>query len=92
MIRNFPDDPARGRSLLASINKDGNEPEPVWGRGTVEEHSMHRIYVTKVGSFGLLPLMLPGGVIAIALLVFLFETENCVPQFNPRLPLTAQAA
>ena len=51
---------------------DGNEPEPVWGRGTVEEHSMHRIYVTKVGPFGLLPLMLLGCVIAIALLVFLF--------------------
>ena len=52
---------------------DGNEPEyPVWSQGTVEEHSIRRIYVTKVGPFGLLPLMLLGGVIAIALLAFLF--------------------
>src|SRR5438132_8382392 len=51
---------------------DGNEQEAVWGRGTVGEHRMHRIYVTKVGPFGLLPLMLLGRVIAILRLVFLF--------------------
>jgi hypothetical protein len=59
--------------IIPPGNEDGSEAEnPVWGRGTIEEHSIHRIYVTKVGPFGLLPLMLLGGVIAIAMLAFLF--------------------
>ena len=59
--------------IIPPGNEDGSEAEnPVWGRGTIEEHSIHRIYVTKVEPFGLLPLMLLGGVIAIAMLAFLF--------------------
>src|SRR3981081_3697803 len=59
--------------IIPPGDEDGSEAEnPVCGRGTIEEHSIHRIYVTKVGPFGLLPLMSLGGVIAIALLAFLF--------------------
>jgi hypothetical protein len=43
-----------------------------WGGRSVEERGTHRIYVTRVGPFGLLPFMLLGGIISIALLVFLF--------------------
>src|ERR1700731_1818695 len=34
------------------------------------ERSSHRIYVTKIGRFGLLPYFLLGGIILIALLIF----------------------
>ncbi len=40
--------------------------------GAIEEHGIRRVYVTKVGPWGLLPLVLLGGVISIALLAFLF--------------------
>ncbi len=42
------------------------------GWGSFEEHGVRRIYVTKVGPFGLLPFALLGGAVAIALLIFLF--------------------
>jgi hypothetical protein len=59
--------------IIPPRRADGSEPEtPFWGQGTVEEHGIHRIYVTRVGPFGLLPLVLLGSVISIALLVFLF--------------------
>jgi hypothetical protein len=51
----------------------GREPDyPFWGRGPFEERSVHRIYVTRVGPFGLLPYALLGGVLAIAFFAFLF--------------------
>jgi hypothetical protein len=43
----------------------------LWGRGPFEERSVHRIYVTRVGPFGL-PYALLGGVLAIAFFAFLF--------------------
>lgn len=49
------------------------EPDdPFWGRGPFEARSVRRIYVTRVGPFGLLPFALLGGAIAIALMTFLF--------------------
>jgi hypothetical protein len=49
---------------------DASEPEyPIW---RLEEHGVHRIYVTKVGPLGLLPLALLGGAVTVALLAFLF--------------------
>lgn len=40
--------------------------------GRLEEHGIHRVYVTRLGPLGFLPLMLMSGVIVIALLAFLF--------------------
>lgn len=37
-----------------------------------EERGIHRVYVTRLGLLGFLPLMLLSGVIVIALLAFLF--------------------
>jgi hypothetical protein len=52
---------------------DGRAPRhEVWGQGRIEEHSFHRIYVTKVGPFGLLSFALLGGVLTFALFAFLF--------------------
>jgi len=53
--------------------EDSRAPrDEVWGQRTIEEHGFHRIYVTKVGPFGLLPFALLGGVLMIALFAFLF--------------------
>jgi hypothetical protein len=50
----------------------GREPDyPLWGRGPFER-GVHRIYVTRVGPFALLPYALLGGVLAIAFFAFLF--------------------
>jgi hypothetical protein len=47
----------------------GSEREiPFWAREV--ERGSYRIYVTKIGRFGLLPYFLLGGIILIALLVF----------------------
>jgi hypothetical protein len=46
--------------------------DSLWDREAVEEHGIHRIYVTRIGPFSLLPLVLLGSVVSIALLVFLF--------------------
>jgi hypothetical protein len=51
----------------------GGEPDySSWGRGPFEERSVHRIFLTKLGPFALLPYALLGGAIAIALITFLF--------------------
>jgi hypothetical protein len=55
----------------------GHEPPeesrgPVFLRGAAEERSFHRVYVTRISPLSLLPLMLLGGLAAIALFVFLF--------------------
>jgi hypothetical protein len=48
---------------------DGSEPDSTFWVREVERGS-HRIYVSKVGRFGLLPYFLLGGIILIALLIF----------------------
>jgi hypothetical protein len=48
----------------------GSEPETTFWRKEVARGS-HQIYVTKIGPFGLLPFFLLGGIISIALLIFL---------------------
>ena len=48
---------------------NGSEPESAFWVREVERGS-HRIYVTKTGRFGLLPFFLLGGIILIALLIF----------------------
>jgi hypothetical protein len=45
----------------------GSETESTFWAREVEDGS-HRIYVTKIGQFGLLPFFLLGGIISIALL------------------------
>ncbi|MGA7385829.1 MAG: hypothetical protein WBW81_14400 [Methylocella sp.] len=47
----------------------GSEPESTFLVRDVERGS-HRIYVTRIGRFGLLPFFLLGGLILIALLIF----------------------
>jgi hypothetical protein len=47
----------------------GNEPEGTFWMREIEGGSQ-RIYVTKIGRFGLLPYFLLGGVILVALLIF----------------------
>lgn len=56
--------PDRGRRL--------KREDAFLARGIVEESGTRRIYVARVGPFGLLPFVLLGGVFAIVLLVFLF--------------------
>jgi len=52
---------------------DGNEIDSTfWRDGATNEPGTRRVYVTRVGPWGLLLSMLLGGVISIALLVFLF--------------------
>ena len=48
---------------------DRSEPASTFWVRDVERGS-HRIYVTKIGRFGLLPYFLLGGIILIALLIF----------------------
>jgi len=51
----------------------GREPDdPSWDRGLFEERGIHRIYVTRVGPFAMLPYALLGGLLAIAFFAFLF--------------------
>ncbi len=48
---------------------DGRAPESTfWVRDL--ERGSHRIYVTRIGRFGLLPFFFLGGIILIALLIF----------------------
>jgi hypothetical protein len=47
----------------------GSEPESTFWARDVERGS-HRIYVTKIGRFGFLPFFLLGGIILIALFIF----------------------
>ncbi|HUI20361.1 MAG TPA: hypothetical protein VLZ74_04885 [Methylocella sp.] len=43
----------------------------VWGQVTSDQRDIHRIYVTRVGPWGLLPFFLLAGVIGAALLIFM---------------------
>ena len=55
--------------ILPPSRADGREPEGAfWGREV--ERGSHRVYVTKIGGFGLLPFFLLGGVILVALFLF----------------------
>src|SRR5438874_1084026 len=47
----------------------GGRPESTFWAREVEGRSQH-IYVTKIGRFGLLPFFLLGGIVSIALLMF----------------------
>ena len=46
--------------------------DEIWDRGRFEERGIHRIYVTRVGPFGFLPLALLGSVLTLLLFAFLF--------------------
>jgi hypothetical protein len=59
--------------ILPPGEDGGREPgHPFWGRDSFDERSVHRIYVTRIGPFALLPYALLGGGIAIVFLAFLF--------------------
>ena len=69
--RRFPPD-AEHRSepeIIPPGRADGGEPEiRFWAREV--ERGSQRIHVTKIGRFGLLPFFVLGGIILIALLIF----------------------
>jgi len=69
--RRFPPDEEHhfAPEIIPPGGADGSEPESTFGVRDVERGS-HRIYVTKIGRFGLLPFFLLGGIILIALLIF----------------------
>jgi hypothetical protein len=67
--RHFPPDEQHSEQIIPSGSAYGGEPETTFWRREVERGS-HRIYVTKIGPFGLLPFFLLGGIISIALLIF----------------------
>ncbi|MGH6795540.1 MAG: hypothetical protein ACREDD_11965 [Methylocella sp.] len=69
--RRFPPDKEHRcePEIIPPGRADGSEPEGMfWVREA--ERGSHRIYVTKVGRFGLLPFFLLGGIVLIALLIF----------------------
>ena len=69
--RRFPPDEEHRSEpeIIPPGRADGSEPEsPFWVRDV--ERGSHRIHVTKIGRFGLLPFFLLGGIILIALLIF----------------------
>jgi hypothetical protein len=55
--------------IIPPTRTGGSEPDSTFWAREVERGS-HRIYVTKIGRFGLLPFFLLGGIISIALLIF----------------------
>ena len=69
--RRFPPDQEHRSEpeIILPGGADGSEPESTFWVREVERGS-HRIYVTKIGRFGLLPFFLLGGIILIALLIF----------------------
>ena len=69
--RHFPPDQEHRseQEIIPPGRADGSEPESTFWVREVERGS-HRIYVTKIGRFGLLPFFLLGGIILIALLIF----------------------
>ncbi len=69
--RRFPPDEEHRSEpeIIPPGRGDGGEPESTFWVRDVERGS-HRIYVTKIGRFGLLPFFLLGGIISIALLIF----------------------
>ena len=66
--RRFPPDEEEPE-IIPPGRADGSEPDSTFWVREVERGS-HRIYVSKVGRFGLLPYFLLGGIILIALLIF----------------------
>ena len=68
--RRFPkDEEHRSEPEIIPPGRAGGEPKSTfWAREV--ERSSQRIYVTKIGRFGLLPYFLLGGIILIALLIF----------------------
>jgi hypothetical protein len=69
--RRFPPDEEHRSEpeIIPPRRTHGGEPESTFWAREVERGS-HRIYVTKIGRFGLLPFFLLGGIISIALLIF----------------------
>jgi hypothetical protein len=69
--RRFPPDeePRSEVEIIPPGRADGSEPDSTFWAREVERGS-HRVYVTKIGRFGLLPFFLLGGIISIALLIF----------------------
>lgn len=72
--RRFPPD-EKHRSepeIIPPGRAGGGEPESTfWVREF--ERGSHRIHVTRIGRFGLLPFFLLGGIISIALLIFVLS-------------------
>ncbi|MGH6836974.1 MAG: hypothetical protein ACREC9_15890 [Methylocella sp.] len=69
--RRFPPDEEHRSEpeIIPPGRANGSAPESrFWAREV--ELGSHRIYVTKNGGFGLLPFLLLGGIISIALLIF----------------------
>jgi hypothetical protein len=68
--RRLPDEEHRSEPEIVPPGRaDGGEPEStLWVRDV--ERGSRRIYVTKIGRFGLLSFFLLGGIIMIALLIF----------------------
>ena len=69
--RRFPPDEEHRcePEIILPGRADGREPEGTfWGREV--ERGSHHIYVSKIGGFGLLPFFLLGGIVSIALLIF----------------------
>jgi TM2 domain-containing membrane protein YozV len=69
--RRFPPDEEHRSEpeIIPPRRADGSEPESTFWVRDVERGS-HRVYVTKIGRFGLLPFFVLGGIILIALLIF----------------------
>lgn len=49
-----------------------SDHDPLWPQDSIEQRGRHRIYVTRVSPLGFLPFALLSGLVAIAVLVFLF--------------------
>ncbi len=64
-----PDEEHRSEPEIIPPGRAGREPESTFWAREVERGS-HRVYVTKIGRFGLLPFFLLGGILLIALLIF----------------------
>lgn len=69
--RRFPTDEEHRSEpeIIPPGRAGGSDPESTFWMRDVERGS-HRVYVTKIGRFSLLPFFLLGGIILIALLIF----------------------
>ncbi|HUZ91311.1 MAG TPA: hypothetical protein VMU78_05345 [Methylocella sp.] len=69
--RRFPqDDEHRSEpEIIPPGQTDLREMKSRWGKVSTDEKSFHRIYVSRIGPFGL-PFFLLGGLFAASLLVF----------------------